>query len=334
VVDRKRHFRAAGRVTMEEARLLHAEWELQISAPHNPAKALRFNDIEEAYLAKLTAEGKGYVRCCTLFLTRMREFWGNILTSELTPELIKRFQSQLRAGGASPAYVDRHLAIGKAAWNYSLTDAPNPFKKVKLYNPDNTLIRFLTPDEETRLLEAAKKLGKRFPPFTYEMLLVAIHTGMRASNIFRLHTDEVDFDTRTIRVRQKRNLRLDVGMNSIVHDALKRIAPEEPGWFFPNPMTGEPYGDIGKTFAKVKKAAKITKPFRFHDLRHHFGYKMARESGNILLVRSALGHRDIKTSLKYVHTVSEDVRAALEKMAAPPKESPQKSPQDSEQHGT
>lgn len=59
------------------------------------------------------------------------------------------------------------------------------------------------------------------------------------------------------------------------------------------------------------KAAGIDE-FRFHDLRHTRGTRIMRQTNNLVLVKEALKHRNIKTTLKYVHAADEDVRRALD----------------------
>ena len=316
-INGRRHGKAAGRISLQDARIKYAAWIGELSAPRRPSfDALTFGRITEEYLNKLKAEGKGYWKSAKLYLRRAVDFIGDLPTVDVTPDKIRRFQTVLREKGASPAYCDRHLEMGCAAWNYSLRGiSANPFENVKPYRPDNTLVRELSPKEEADLLLAAKAIGPGGPKHFHEIVLVAIYTGLRMSNILRLRTEEVDFKKDTIRVIQKGNLRLEVYMNVLVRETLVRISPLEGGWFFPNPKTGRPYGQVRKSFAMAKKLAGITRPFRFHDLRHHFAKRMAEVTGgNVLLIKTALGHRDIKTSLKYLPPFEQEVREALERV--------------------
>jgi integrase len=52
--------------------------------------------------------------------------------------------------------------------------------------------------------------------------------------------------------------------------------------------------------------------FRFHDLRHTRGTRILRATGNLVLARDALKHRNIKTTLRYAHASDNDVRQALD----------------------
>ena len=59
---------------------------------------------------------------------------------------------------------------------------------------------------------------------------------------------------------------------------------------------------------------RIGRPdFRFHDLRHEVGRRVAREDG-VGAVMNVLGHADISTSMRYSHYDDEMKRLSLEKI--------------------
>ena len=68
---------------------------------------------------------------------------------------------------------------------------------------------------------------------------------------------------------------------------------------------------LRKPWVTAKAAAQI-EGFRFHDLRHTRGTRMLRATGNLATAQKALGHRSIKTTLRYAHAFDDDVRNALE----------------------
>jgi integrase len=65
---------------------------------------------------------------------------------------------------------------------------------------------------------------------------------------------------------------------------------------------------------RLRKDAGIT-GLRFHDLRHDFGTKLLRETGNLKLVQRAMNHASITTTTRYAHVLDGEVAEAMEQLA-------------------
>lgn len=63
---------------------------------------------------------------------------------------------------------------------------------------------------------------------------------------------------------------------------------------------------------KALTRAKIDNAKPTHDLRHHAGTMIFRETGNIKMVQELLNHQSITSSARYAHTNKSDLRRALE----------------------
>ena len=64
---------------------------------------------------------------------------------------------------------------------------------------------------------------------------------------------------------------------------------------------------------RLRRRAGVT-GFRWHDLRHDFGTKFLRVTGNLRLVQKAMNHSDIATTSKYAHVLDTEVAEALERV--------------------
>jgi integrase len=62
--------------------------------------------------------------------------------------------------------------------------------------------------------------------------------------------------------------------------------------------------------------------FRVHDCRHALVTKLLRQTGNLKLVQHALGHADIKTTVKYAHVLTDEIAAPLEQVQKVPRSVP------------
>ncbi len=65
-----------------------------------------------------------------------------------------------------------------------------------------------------------------------------------------------------------------------------------------------------RKWRKARKDAGVS-DFRFHDLRHTTATRIIRNSGNLKAVSNLLGHTDIRTTSRYAHVGSDDLRAIM-----------------------
>lgn len=65
------------------------------------------------------------------------------------------------------------------------------------------------------------------------------------------------------------------------------------------------------------KRAGLTLPRLIHGTRHHVGTSILAETGDLKLTQQALGHADIKSTLRYAHAMTDRLRAALNSRNSP-----------------
>lgn len=65
------------------------------------------------------------------------------------------------------------------------------------------------------------------------------------------------------------------------------------------------------------KRADLVMPRLIHGARHHAGTTMLAETGDLKLTQQALGHADIKSTLRYAHAMTDRLRAALNSRNSP-----------------
>lgn len=72
----------------------------------------------------------------------------------------------------------------------------------------------------------------------------------------------------------------------LIEDGFRYKTPESErvGYLFVNPNTGKPYTDIKKAWHTALKEAKIEN-FRFHDLRHTVGTRLAKANVPVNVIK-------------------------------------------------
>jgi integrase len=108
-------------------------------------------------------------------------------------------------------------------------------------------------------------------------------------------------------------------MNQIVRETLLELHEGKKGKyvFESRKKPGSPISEPKKAFNSALEDAKIEN-FRFHDLRHTAGTRLAEAGADAFTIKDILGHASIQTSAIYVHATDEGKRravAALERYA-------------------
>ncbi len=167
--------------------------------------------------------------------------------------------------------------------------------------------RFLSEEELVRLLVASSGLQERSPHLK-DIILTAILTGLRRSAVLGLHCDEINFGLGIIKKKTGQNTQNKRNGVVPIPDDLVPILKEKvkesvSGYVFENMRTRKPMNNVKRAFDRAKKEAGI-EDFRFHDLRHTFATYALVLSKDVRGVQEIFGHRDVKTTMKYVHVLA------------------------------
>ena len=176
-------------------------------------------------------------------------------------------------------------------------------------NRDARPREYLTPKEIERLIQAAKKRGRRYGLRDATMILVAFRHGLRVSELCSLSWDQIDFSTGMMHVNRMKN-----GMASVQQiggeemRALRALKREEGGSRFVF-MTerGAPMTPAGfrKFLGRLAIAAKFPFSVHPHMLRHACGYKLANDGRDTRALQHYLGHKNIMHTVRYTELSAE-----------------------------
>ena len=101
-------------------------------------------------------------------------------------------------------------------------------------------------------------------------------------------------------------------MEPIVRTALSELreTSSDAEYVFVNPDTGTRYTEVKKSFSAACREAAIT-DFRFHDLRHTFGTRLADAGVDVVKIKELMGHASIVTTMRYIHATDQGKRGAI-----------------------
>lgn len=170
-------------------------------------------------------------------------------------------------------------------------------------------LRYLTEEEEARLLSVIED------PLLKDIVIFALNTGLRKSEILNLRWDEVDLNLKCIvlgaeRTKSKRRHILPLNRNAL-EVIERRLMEMREGCPYVFHREGRQIKCFKRAFRSALKRAGI-KDFRFHDLRHTFASRLIQRGVDLYVIKHLLNHADITTTQKYAHLKLDNMRSAVE----------------------
>lgn len=241
----------------------------------------------------------------------------------VTTPLITRYRTYLQTTlwlWLKPATVNRALMSLKRYFTWTTTTKRIPFdptRKVKFVPQEATAPRHLTDEEEDALMATVNATGTQRDQ---TMLIVLLHTGLRARELCTLTRQQVHLGTRsgTLRIIGKRNKVREVPLNATARTALRTYLatlPKDSMYVFPSEKTGSALTEraLGHLIKKYAERARLV-DVSPHDLRHRFGYRMA-ETVPLHRLAQIMGHDSLNTTLLYIRGTKQDLQQAVERIA-------------------
>jgi integrase len=276
------------------------------------AQERTLTELLDRYLSEHAARRANHRRELTS-VKKLNAFFGNPTLDQITPKRIVAYKNHRYADGVKPATINRELASLKKAFNLARREwewcDDNPVCRVSMEPEHNTRDRWLTADEEARIMSAA-------PAWLRELMVFAIHTGMRQGEILGLTWTGVDLFRRAVTVfKSKNGERRTIPLNQTALDLLKHKAASrslDTALVFPSEAhTRLNASNISRSLNLVLQKTKLM-DFHFHDLRHTCATRMVQAGVDLYKVQRLLGHKSPIMTQRYAHHYPESLRDGVE----------------------
>ena len=262
-------------------------------------------------------------------LANIKESYPNLKVSEITPLFLTRIRKVMLQEGASPATVNRWTSALTAIINFSYRNKRIPKNLVanfKLLNEFRDEINYWEEDEVRDFLEFTRhKYDENSKHrWVYLVYLLALNTGLRSGEIWGLKVRDINTKRNLISIERQflhRERKISatkgkksrrVPCNEILKEELLSFIQKEMldnnAFLFRNEK-GNPifhYNFRSRYFLVDLEESGVSK-IRFHDLRHTALTLMVSKHINLNIVQAIAGHADIKTTMKYVHLLANDI---------------------------
>ena len=275
-------------------------WKLNTQTPQNVSQELSFDGVcdrymQDEHLREISglkrgqqntfgglkiSTARGYLQ---IIENHLRPQWGDTPMTRVTPALVQDWFKALQCSATTKGHIKAVLfrLFEKAMLWEVVPVQRNPMELVEIKGASKRRKKpnILTPEQCSQILSALREPYKT-------MVLVAICTGLRASEILSLKWEDFDFDNLNMRVSRsvvrgivdrcktetsEGELPLDETLAAELLKYRTLSALSVDGWMFPSPRTGRPYelNCQQKVLRPVGEKLGI-KGLGFHTFRHTY----------------------------------------------------------------
>lgn len=305
-----------------EAEIVEGKWGVR------ETEDILFSALLDEYLeyAKINKAASTFSINQYRFEAHLLPYFGDTPLSLITQRMVDSYKQSRVWAGVSPNTVNRELAnlshMLKMAVRWGYVDR-NVVSAVDRMKVPKRAPRFLSQDEIGRLIEASKE------SHIYPIIVTALHTGMRKSELFQLRWTDINFDQRIIIVQPRgdwhtknykpRALRITPVLYDVLTEHKKLMAELGFGSEFVFTYLGERIKRgirdslrtaVTKAGMQIKGPDKVT----LHILRHTFASQLVMGGAQLRAVQELMGHQSFETTLKYAHIAQDHASQQIMKL--------------------
>lgn len=244
------------------------------------------------------------------YLSKAKEMvrYFNKPMEEVTTDEMRKFLMMLKE--------ERHLAnktvnyynsILRFMYEVTLDIVLNK-KQIPMLKHTREICKVLTKEELSAFFNACEDIK-------YKTIFMLIYgSGLRIGEAANLRVEDIDSKRMRIFVRdgkgnKQRYTILPKASLEMLREYYKRERPEhQEGYLFLN-SEGNPLKveRMRVYFRRYRRKARLNDKFVVHSLRHSFATDLIERGATLLQVKELLGHRNIRSTMEYVHVANIDL---------------------------
>lgn len=268
-----------------------------------------FKDAVERYRKTVLPEVKKSRR--EHIVDRLEQEFGQLALCEVTPALISEYKDRLLHDGSrgkklSPASIVKILAILSHIFSMCVNEwqwvENNPVAKVSKPSLPRGRTRFLDDNERIALIRACESSQN---PYIHTIVILAISTGMRRSEILNLTWNDVDLERARLVLRSTKNGEVRIiALEGLALQKIKELESKrriDSFLLFPGTDPKKSIDFRSAWRVVIKNAGLMDKDLKFHDLRHSFASYCLMDGAKLEDLMAILGHKSYQLSARYGH---------------------------------
>ena len=288
--------RSAGTTDKTQAQELHDKLKAESWRVQRLGLKPKYTWDEAAYKFLMETQHKTTHERDKSKLRWLQQFLRNKPLNEIDRGLIDHI-AQHKSKETSPSTANRFLALirtilRKACHDWEWIDK---VPKIKLFPEPKRRVRWLMPEQVKRLLG-------ELPMHQQEMVIFALSTGLRQSNVINLEWNQLDLNRKAAWIhpdQAKARKAIHVPLNSIAMAVLSRQVGNHPSRVFT--YRGNPIAWANtRAWRNALQRAGIEN-FRWHDLRHTWASMLAQQGTPMNVLQELGGWESEEMVRRYAH---------------------------------
>ncbi|USG61484.1 site-specific integrase [Sneathiella marina] len=239
--------------------------------------------------------------------------WNSRLVASINRDDVSALHA--RVGVNAPYEANRTLDLLRVifekaqSWYFMDKGTENPATGIKKFR-EYKRKRFVTQEELPAL---AKAIDKEQSIYVRSAMWLYLLTGLRKNELLRVKRSDIDNSRQMLRLPDtKSGEEQEVTLSASAMAIINAIPAEEKNhYLFPGRIKGKHIVNIDKAWRRVRKAAEV-EDLQLHDLRRSVGSWLTQTGVDLNVIKSALRHSNIATTLIYARLGDDPAREAME----------------------
>lgn len=276
-----------------------------------PGEDYTFKDLMDKYLEEYSSV-KGSTDRDKVSLKHLLPFFGHKIVTQILPRDVSKYKALRRIEGASPATVNRELALMKHCFNVARREwelvRDNPVSMVSMEKEPPPRDRWLTREEEAKLLACSAD-------WLHRMIVFSVETGLRRGELINLRWSNVQMQVKVIvvwgaKTKERRSVPLSRRAFQVLETNRRLGGAGEFVFTHPSSNMQVNIQTLRTAFDTAIKRAGIDN-FHWHDLRHTFASRLAQAGVDPYTVQRLMGHKSFVTTQRYAHHYVDSLRKGI-----------------------
>ena len=247
---------------------------------------------------------------------------GRLPVKDIRPLHIEKIKKNMMDANRAPRTIEYCFATIRQIWNAArltgLVNTDSPTKSVKTSSVNNKRQGYFTHEDAEKLLTEIRKRSEQL----YQITLLSLHCGLRASEIFNLTWNDIYIDKGLIMLWDTKGNKSGF---AYMTDEIKKMflsmpVGEKNELIFKNEK-GQRITEISKTFKRVVDKCGFNdgvtdrrQRLVFHSCRHTYASWLVESGVDLYTVQKLLRHSNFQMTERYAHLGENTLQNAVKRL--------------------